>query len=325
MMKRMCVMFHQDSESLFTKEDLLRRYHAAGVSVKPRTVSRYLIYFRDKEIIEFLRDEKGNELYRCKDTMKALAYIEGRFEEYAGQVAPRRPPIRPEGTIHHRPAHKIVLEGQELEKAKLVGIWRKKGKPPGYYHVITKGFNMKVWTSGRAHVFLVGDWRADMMKLFGPTLVQKVDREKLEGRGHEGVAIPTKDRLPREWQDHLPVRAIARVYSDSGLMTTIRYGYSQDPEGELDRHGPVNEPNANQVESWLESELFFKADVRNLFTSLNDKLAELTEAQGKMADLIGKAVGEAVTKALKEYSNPPAPEYKKNDKEKKEDDSLMYG
>ena len=312
-------MFHQDSTSLFTKDDLERRFHAAGVSVKSRTLSRYLIYFRDKEIIEFLKDDKGKKLYRCSDTSRALAYIEGRYEEYAGQVAPRRPPIRPDGTVRHRPAHKIFLLGAEFEKAKLVGIWRKKGKPPGYHHIISKGFNMKVWTSGKAHVFLIGDWRSDMMRIFGPTVTQKVDSQIHAGNGEEGIATPVKDRLPKEWVNHLPVRSIARVYSDSGQISTIRYGYSQVPDGELDRHGPVNEPHANQVEAWLESELQFKADMRNLITGLETEMSRLVELHEQLPDAIGNAVKEAVENLMKK----PEPEYK-NGKENK-DDGVMFG
>lgn len=303
-MRRLCVMFHQDSTTILSKEDLERRFRRASVEVKGRTLDRYLIYFRDKEIIEFLEDNEGNKGYRCCDTRKALAYIEGRFEEYAGQVAPRRPPIRPEGTVRHRPAQKIILHGGEFEKAKAVGIWRKTGKPPGYYHVVTDGFNMKVWTSGRAHVFLTGDWKAGIAKVFGPTVVQKVEYEINQGNGHEGVAVPQKGRLPKKWLDNLPVKSVASIFSDSGQITTLRYGYSQVPEGELDRHGPVNEPNANQVESWLEDELKFKVDVRNLFTTQNAKLERLIELQEGLPEAIGEAVKKGIREFMKEQERP---------------------
>ena len=325
-MKRLCVMLNMSSESKFTKEDLLRRFHNAGVSIKPRTLSRYLIYFRDKEIIHFLEDDKGNTLYQCCDTNKALAYIEGRFQEYAGQVAPRRPPTRPEGTIRHRPNHKIMLSGLELEKAKEIGKWYRHGKPPGYYHIVTDGYNMKVWSSGKAHVFLTGDWRKAMLRTLGPIVIQKVEHEINSGNGHEGIARPLDDRLPDKWLDHLPVKHIASIFSDSGQISTLRYGYSQVAEGELDRHGPVNEPNANQVEKWLSDELYFKTDLRNELTLLNNKLDKLTDGLESMPDLIGRAVGEAVKKAMKEIMSQPEPaSYEKKESDGSEDDGMMFG
>lgn len=306
-MKRVVRSFANNPTDLISLDGLEARLAGGSEpAIKRKTIRKYLERLQHDGIIERIRGEDGDIFYRCRSVPYAISYLEGRQEHVAGRMAPRTSPMRPQGTVVHRVTAKFQLDGAELEKVKRIGVLKKFGATPAYYHIVNDAFKLKVWTSGKAQIFVMGDWYNPLAQSIGQGAVDKVSLKLRRGEGHEGVARPD-----------LPVNRPIRVLGSKGV-TVFQYGYSQIPEGEFDRHGPQDDPVANRVENWVYDDTKFRADVSNEFVRLENRLSELTSK----LDLIPGAVGEAVKRALEEVVNGPKAQYTAKERAK---DDLMYG
>lgn len=292
-MRRVVAVFHDHPTDIYTLDRLEKNLGATGSPVKRKTLRKYLERLEGYKIIEKLRGDSGDNVFRCKSPHLACAYLDHQYADYAGRVAPRTSPTRPLSAILHRANYPIMLSGGELQRVIETGDLKCFGRTPPYYHVVTDGFNMKAWKSGKARVFLKGDWRGEMKGLLGEVVVSKVEAEVRAGNGHVGI-----DRPPP-----LPTGKVFRVQEPDGSITVLQYGYSQLKDGELDRHGKQDAVNGDRVETWLYDETRFKADVSNGFQGLDSRLAALSERLDMMPQAIGDAVKKALEEVLRESYN----------------------
>lgn len=297
-MRRVVAVFHDHPTDIYTLDRLETSLGAAGSPIKRKTLRKYLERLQGYQIVEKLRGDKGETVFRCKSPHLARAYLEHQYADYAGRVAPRTSPTRPLSAILHRGVYPIMLSGGELQRVIEIGDLKHFGRTPPYYHVVTDGFNMKAWKSGKARVFLKDDWRGDMRTLLGEVIVSKVEAEVKAGNGHVGIARPPP----------LPTGRIIKIVEPDGSITINQYGFSQLKDGEWDRHGKQDAPNGDRVETWLWDENKFKADVSNGFQGLDSRLAALSERLDMMPQAIGDAVKKALEEVLREsYNGSKAP------------------
>ena len=244
--------------------------------------------------------------FRCLSVFKAKSYLDGHYQDYTPGMAPTEPPIRPADSVRHRPIYKLLLSNSELEVARGVGRWERFGRSPGYYRVNNKDFSLRVWSSGKARIFLKDDWREGVSRVFGLPLVEQVQTEIANGNGDVGWA-----RRPQIQTPNLPVGNVFKVTNPEGKVSIFQYGFSQIKSGELDRHGPENEPYADLTEKWLFDELKFKTDLVSKIASLDRILEGLEHTQLKTNELLERLMNNG-TKSLPE---PPyqAPSEDKGD------------
>ena len=289
--KQMATIFRNRPVYLFEKSEIVKLLNQTNIdngiaeTVKPKTVAKYLERFQKlgNPIVEQVTDPSGNIRFRCTNPALALAYLQGHWQDYRPGMPPTVPPIRPADSVRHRVVYKLQLSNSELELVRGAGTWERFGRSPGYWRVNDIDFSLRVWSSGKARVFLKDDWRKGMQQLFGAELVHQVEFEIANGNGHVGWA-----RHPPVESSNLPVGNLLKVTNPEGKVTTFQYGFSQIKTGELDRHGPENEPYADLTEKWLFDELKFKTDLVNKIASLDRVLGFLSQNQTKTNELLDR-------------------------------------
>lgn len=126
-----------------------------------------------------------------------------------------------------------------------------------------------------------------------------MESEIANGNGEAGWA-----RKPQIQTSSLPVGNVFRVVNPEGKVTIFQYGFSQIPSGELDRHGPQNEPYADLTEKWLFDELKFKTDLVSKIASLDRILESLENTQLKTNDLLNKLMNNKPKPEEQPYQAP---------------------
>ena len=296
LMKRVCVVFHQNPDSYLSVTDIHKGISKLLPNVKKKTIQKYVERLNNMGIIEKRSDGSGASLFKCVSQHLTQAYVEGRHEFYAGQVPPQTPE-RPISTVKHRPAYPMRLDGGEAARVRQFSQYKKHGRAPGFYETRTDNFYLRMWSSGKVHLFVNGPCMDEFRKLFGDSVADKAVEAVCSRNGHVGIA---RDLPAGAKPEDMPLGQVFRVNEPDGSVTVFQYGYSQKDDGELDRHGRENAPNGNRVESWLYDETKFKADVSNKFSSIDHHFTMLDEKLEKLPD----KVGEAVRNALKELLNP---------------------
>jgi len=293
-MRRMAAIFHEHPDDPYTVtnfQDIIEK--ATGEKVKRNTLRVYLRRFSSMGIAKPVSVPSSDEpAFQCASKFKAFSYLEGIWQDYTPQVTPTAPPIRPSTTIEHRDNLRIQLSSSEFEAVRSRGEFTRFGRAPAYYRISTKDFSLKAWSSGKAHIFLKDDWRGALTSYLGGDVVHRIEAEIEDGNLHQGIARPPP----------LPVGKLFKVQEPDGTVTVLQYGRSQIEAGEFDRHGKQDSPNGNLVENWLYDETSFKTDVVNKFQAIESTLRNLP-------DVIGRAVADAVRKAIEETLNKkPEPE-----------------
>ena len=311
----MVALFHDHPDDSYTVTDFQKIIESAtGEKVKRNTLRVYLRRLGDMGIVKQVTTSPSDEpAFKCASKFKAFSYLEGHWQDYKPQLTPTAPPIRPSTTIEHRDNLRLQLSNGELGAVQERGELMHFGRAPAYYQLTTKGFSLKAWSSGKAHVFLKDDWREDMTRVLGGTVVEKCELEIGNGNLHHGVAreynLPEGYRLPTD-------RPPMKIQEPDGSVTVAQFGYSQIKSGEFDRHGRQDAPNGNLVEKWVYDDASFKVDVVNKFQSIESALRRMPEE-------IGKAVSEALKKMMDSMNNkPPESPYHAPSEDK---DSQMYG
>ena len=302
--KRVAISFFQNQSSYLSVDDIFKAISRLVPNIKKRTVQKSVERLLKRGWIEPINDGTRRTVYKCAYPDMILAFVEGRHEAYAGQLPPKTPK-RPIGTIRHRPAYSIQLFGVEAQTLKQVAEYKKFGRAPAYYEIRTDSFYMKMWSSGKAHVFINGPWLKDMEHLLGGSVVAKVKEQVYSGNGHMGIDRPD---LPRgAAPSDMPIGHVFRVDEPDGSTTVFQYGNSQIEAGELDRHGRENAPNGNRVENWLYDETKFKADVSNKFNLIDHQLGHIERKMDEIPEKVGQAVREALEPIFKPETRPYAP------------------
>lgn len=292
-MRRMVAKLHDHPDIIYTVS--ITKEQVESLSEKKYPRNTYFVYYRrlcKMGIAESVKTDNSDEpAFRCASVFKAKSYLEGHYQDYTPGMAPTDPPIRPADSVLHRSVYRLQLSNAELEVVRNVGVWERFGRSPGYYRVNNKAFSLRAWSSGKARIFLKDDWREGLARLFDIDLIQRIEDQIKVGAGEAGWA-----RHPPITSGKLPTGNLCRVVNPEGKVTIFQYGYSQIPSGELDRHGPENDAYADMVEKWLFDDMKCKTD-------LATRLASLDRTLGNLPDMIGKAVAEAVRKAIESMNN----------------------
>ena len=286
-MKRLVAILHNKPDSIFSVKQFRESIEDTTDGKYPdNTYYVYLGRLVKMGITEKVAVPRGAKpVYRCLSVFKAKSYLDGHYPDYTPGMAPTNPPIRPADSIRHRPVYKLQLSNSELELARGIGRWEQFGRSPGYWRLNNKDFSMRVWSSGKARMFLKDDWREAVSKVFGLGLVEQLQAEITNGNGDVGWA-----RKPQIESKNLPVGNVFRVVNPEGKVSIFQYGFSQIKSGELDRHGPENEPYADLTEKWLFDELKFKTDLVSKIASLDRILEGLSQNQLKTNDLLSQLI-----------------------------------
>ena len=302
--KRVAIAFFQSQNSYLSVDDVFKAISQFVPDVKKRTVQKSFERLARRGWIEPITDGTRRTVFKCARPDMLSAYVEGRHECYAGQMPPQIPK-RPIGSVRHRPGYPIRLFGVEAQKFKQIAEYKKFGRAPAYYEIRTGSFYMKMWSSGKANVFINGPWLEDMSHLLGDSVVAKVKEQVYSRNGHIGVARPD---LPQgATPSEMPIGHVFRVDEPDGSTTVFQYGHSQIDAGELDRHGKENAPNGNRVEGWLYEETKFKADVSNKFNAIDMQLDHIGRKMDEIPEKVGQAVREALEPIFKPETTPYAP------------------
>lgn len=308
LMRRLVAILHDHPDAQYTVSNFKQSIEEVSKETYPRnTYSIYLRRLCKMGVVEKLRTDKHREpAYRCSSVFKAKSYLEGHYQDYTPGMAPTDPPLRPTDSVRHRAVYKLQLSNSELDVARGIGSWERFGRSPGYYRLNNKDFSLRVWSSGKARIFLKDDWREGVSRAFGRDLVKQLETEIQNGNGDVGWA-----RKPPIDSKNLPVGNLMRVTNPEGKVTTFQYGFSQIKSGELDRHGPENEPYADLTEKWLFDELKFKTDLVSKIASLDRILEGLEHTQLKTNDLLEKLLNNGT-------KPPPEPPYQPPSEDKRD-------
>jgi len=291
-MRRLVAIEHDHPDTVYTVAQFKEAIEIVADDKYPENT--YYVYLRrlgKMGISERVQVPRGAKpAFRCASVFKAKSYLEGHYQDYTPGMGPTNPPIRPADSIKHRPVYKLQLTNSELELVRGVGVFERSGRSPGYYRINTDTFSLRVWPNRnapnfKARIFLKGDWREGVSRVFGLPLVEQIQTEIQNGNGDVGWA-----RKPQIQTSNLPVGNVFRVINPEGKVSTFQYGFSQIKTGELDRHGPENEPYADLTEKWLFDELKFKTDLVSKIASLDRILEGLSQNQLKTNDLLSQLI-----------------------------------
>ena len=296
----MAVMLHGDPTHIFTIDefvarltkvkpdqpeyvktwDFLKTIKDRRLQPKRNTVLIYLKRFGLKGIAERVNLPNDVVGYRCASTHKALAYIEGRSEEYIENLTPQAPSQYDSTDIVHRLNYRLRLPKGSYEVAKKLGEYRKNGSTPAFYQIDKPSFRLMVYPpNGNSVIFLKGDWRKDIQVLFGKEMVKLMSKEIDKG-GHIGIA---KDLPWKELYDR-PIQLI----NEKGQVALYRVARSQKKEGEVDIHRYENDDMAKQFEQWWDDK-HFKADMLTALKrqqAFQDRVFQTLELYGKEFGLL---------------------------------------